>query len=244
MSNFLEQAEQSVLTEAFDWEHDEDGYLYVKPSVLWDDIAPKGEIPESLYPGPLIENLNAKLYEDNDATALEWHLCQNWDPKYPYQTGMWRWLTSWCYTFDSLDKKNPVKQFPKYGFLAELTQCHMERTNGLLPNHPHIVCVKPRAILWSIWLALKNLYGLMFKDNWSGFMMSAKLKRVDDGGRRASPNSLLGKALFSYKLQPEWMRSMAPIDFQQGVARNEASGAMLQAEVTGGDIGAAGLHVT
>jgi len=210
------------------WSFDDDGYLTLDPVIDWEALSQDGVLRARYLPAELAAQVSDQLWSDPVACALEWELCRR---------DMWRFFTSWCWTRDNLDKVRPIKRFPRYGYLEEVTRAHEARWRGEQPEHPHIVCVKPRAILWSIWLALKDLHGLMFREQWSGYMMSIKLRRVDDGGRRSSPNSLFGKVRLSYNLLPEWMRMMAPLDFQQGTIRNDATGAMLHAEVAGDETG-------
>ncbi len=55
----------------------------------------------------------------------------------------WIFITQFCYTLDSHDRKNPVKLFPKREFLRQLTLLWLE--------HPMLVVAKSRQMM-ATWL--------------------------------------------------------------------------------------------
>ena len=91
-----------------------------------------------------------------------------------------------------------MKRFPRYEFLYELAE---ELQSG---RNLHVL--KSRQMVATTTICAYFLWCLLFRDGWSGLMTSRKDTLVDDGGSRASWNSLFGRVLFMWQNLPDWMR--------------------------------------
>jgi hypothetical protein len=91
-----------------------------------------------------------------------------------------------------------VKRFPRYEFLYELSES--------LQSGRNLHVLKSRQMIATTTICAYFLWSLLFRDGWSGLMTSRKDTLVDDGGSRASWNSLFGRVLFMWQNLPEWMR--------------------------------------
>jgi hypothetical protein len=137
-----------------------------------------------------------RLWKDPRAQRRELELCRR-DP--------WRWLVTWCWTFDSQDPIQPVKRFPEWSYLHSLEQ-HWIAGYDFLPE-------KPRQMLTTILFSYLLGHGVQFEEHFPAFAMSFLKTRVDDGGDHSTYASIHGMIRFMWQLEPSWMR--APLHFRQ-----------------------------
>ncbi|MFC2174172.1 hypothetical protein ACFLU6_16375, partial [Acidobacteriota bacterium] len=223
------------MEDPWEWERDpHSSVLDAVPLARWQGISNRqSNLKTDHIPKDKAQELHSLLYSNQGVRALEIEKCRR---------SSWWFFTHWLWTFDKMDPQRPIKRFPQYDYLKELTLAHDERRLGKETDKPHILVVKPRAILFSTWLAAKNLHALLFQPFFQGYMMSIKLSRVDDGGKKSTPNSLFGKIRLMHRMLPDWMRERFLLEFSLGSIKNLQTMASLRAEVAGTDTGV-GLQV-
>lgn len=115
------------------------------------------------------------------------------------------WLTHYVRT---LDPKNPdsskrVRLVESYPFIYE--------TALTLQTGVHLHILKSRQMMATTLVCAFFLWNLLYRDGWSGLLLSRKDTLVDDGGEHASWNSLFGRVLFMYRSLPEWQQHQLEI---------------------------------
>jgi hypothetical protein len=120
----------------------------------------------------------------------------------------WIFLTHFCYTLDSHDKKNPIKQFPPHAYLKELTELWLD--------HPLLCIAKSRQML-ATWLFV-CLY-LWYALTTPGRLIFLQSKREEDAiGSANAATGLLGRTRFVLdhlppELRPPFKATVNKIDF-------------------------------
>jgi len=91
-----------------------------------------------------------------------------------------------------------VKKFPAFPFLYDTFQA--------IQSGRHLHILKSRQMLATTLCCAYFLWCLLFRDGWTGLMLSRKDDLVDDGGQFATWNSLFGRVLFMHSRLPAHLR--------------------------------------
>lgn len=86
------------------------------------------------------------------------------------------------------------------------------------------------------------LWGLMFRDEFTGLAISYKQDLVDDGGEESTPDSLFGKIRFIYDRLRDELKEYAPLRIRHLGVANRATGAYLVGESANPNAGAGGTY--
>ena len=125
--------------------------------------------------------------------------------------GEWFWFTTYFYTSN---KEGVGKDlFPDWEYLYD--------TLKTIREGGEILIEKSRQMLLSWLLCGHYLHQVQFEPQWSGFCTSRKEMLVDDGGENATVRSIFGRILFSWRMQPEWMKQ--PLKFAHLKISNQAA---------------------
>ena len=155
-------------------------------------------------------------------------------------------ISEQCETVTDIDPPNGVYRskrlalFPAQVDLVNKVIVFTEDGEDFFIDDTHIEKSRQQGMSWI--LSGIGLWAVEFWPNVAGLYLSRKEEEVDDGGAKATRDSLFGKILYQWKHQDQWLQEFAPLDFKFLQITNPRNNSFLVGESANPNAGRGGTY--
>jgi len=163
-----------------------------------------------------------------------------------YKYEPWTFISEQCETITDIDPPNGLFRSVKMDLvpaqIALIQRMVTFSEDGLdfFIDDTHVEKSRQMGMSWI--LTGLGLWAIEFWKNMSGMYLSRKEEEVDDGGAKATRDSLFGKLLYQWNNQDQWLKDENPLDFKYLQITNPVNNSIIVGESANPNAGRGGTY--